>query len=145
MTAHPTRDELLCMAYVDDQLDAEARSEFAQRLAVEPELAREVTSLKRLELMARTAAPPEPIELEWQRIEAEPLQSASVTLGWVATVAGAIGLLVMCVVGIWNAHMDSWEKVVLSLFLGGLTLVFLTVARRRWRSRPFDPYTAVKR
>ncbi|MDF1798027.1 MAG: hypothetical protein P1V81_02535 [Planctomycetota bacterium] len=145
MTAHPTRDELLCMAFVDDQLDDESRREFALRLAAEPELAREVTALQRLDLMARTAAPPEPIELAWQRIEAEPLQSAGVTLGWVATVAGAIGLLAIALVGFWDARIDLWQKLVVSLFLGGLTLVFLTVARRRWRSRPFDPYTAVKR
>ena len=145
MADHPTRDELLCMAYVDDELDVEARREFETRLAVEPDLAREVTGLRRLELFARTAAPPEPAELEWRRLEAEPLQRSIVTLGWVATVVGALGLCGVLVAVVWSARMEPWQKLALSLFLGGLTLIFLAVARRRWRSRPFDPYTAVQR
>ena len=145
MADHPTRDELLCMAYVDDQLDAGARADFERRLADEPALAREVAALQRLELFARTAAPPEPVELAWRRLEAEPLQRTAVTLGWVATVAGALGLGAILVVLLWTARIPTWERVVLSLLVGGLTLVFLTVARRRWRSRPFDPYTAVRR
>ena len=145
MADHPTRDELLCMAYVDDQLDAEARREFESRLALEPELAREVTGLRRLELFARTSAPPEPAELEWRRLESEPLQRSVVALGWVATVAGALGLCVALLMALWSAGMEPWQKLALSMLIGGLTLVFLAVARRRWRSRPYDPYTAVQR
>ncbi len=145
MADHPSRDELLCMAYVDDELDAEARATFETRLASEPELAREVTSLRRLELFARTAAPPEPIELEWLRLEAEPLQRSLVTIGWVATVAGALGLCAVLLFALWSARIELWEKSCLSVLIAGLTIIFLTIVRRRWRSRPYDPYTAVQR
>ncbi len=145
MSDHPSRDELLCMAYVDDELDAEARAAFEARLPAEPELAREVTSLRRLELFARTAAPPEPIDLEWQRLEAEPLQRSLVTFGWVATVAGALGLCAILIFALWSARIELWEKTCVSILITGLTLVFLAIARRRWRSRPYDPYTAVQR
>ena len=66
-------------------------------------------------------------------------------LGWVATVAGALGLCVALLMALWSAGMEPWQKLALSMLIGGLTLVFLAVARRRWRSRPYDPYTAVQR
>ena len=50
---HPTRDELLVMAYVDDELAAEARSDFQARLANEPELVRQVAVYQKLEGLAR--------------------------------------------------------------------------------------------
>ena len=36
---HPQRDELLCMAYVDDELAPDARKELERRMAGEPALA----------------------------------------------------------------------------------------------------------
>ena len=60
---HPSRDELLAMAYVDDQLDPAAKAEFEGRLSREEALREEVTSLRRLDLIARTAAPPENIDI----------------------------------------------------------------------------------
>ena len=40
---HPSRDELLAMAYVDDELDPAERARFEARLADEPRLALRVS------------------------------------------------------------------------------------------------------
>lgn len=146
MTApHPSRDELLAMAFVDDQLDHEARAAFALRLQSEPELAREVAALQRLDLMAQHAAPAEPIDLAWQAIDSEPAQRAVLGFGWLILFAGILGMLAILVLNFAHADLPLWQKACLAGVFGGLSLIFFAILRRRLQSRPFDPYTAVKR
>jgi anti-sigma factor RsiW len=133
------------MAFVDDQLDHEARAAFQERLPHEPELVREVVALQRLALMAQEAAPPEPIDLAWQHIDHEPSQRAVLGMGWLLVFAGALGMLAILIVDLAYAELPLWQKASLGAVFGGLSLVFLAILRRRIQSRPFDPYTAVKR
>ena len=144
-SAHPSRDELLSMAYVDDQLDPQARNEFEKRLSHEQDLAAEVTALRRLEMIARTAAPPEAIDFAWKRIDERPTQKGINGIGWVATIVGFIGIAAIIIQLIAHAHLPLWERASVGLCIGGLTLIFISIARRRWRSRHSDPYTSVKR
>lgn len=142
---HPSRDELFAMAYVDDQLAADDRRAFEARLAKEPALAQEVAELQRLDLIARTAAPPEPIDLRWQAIDEDPLQQGTVSAGWLFATAGLLGMCVVLTFTLWNARIHLAAKVSVTALCVGTLLVFLAVLRRRIASRAFDPYTSVKR
>ena len=133
------------MAYVDDQLDPEAKQEFERRLSQEEPLRREVTALQRLDLIARTAAPPEHIDIAWKEVDEDPAQSSFISLGWIATIVGAFGVAATCIQLVTQARIPLWERASIICLVSGLTVLFLTIARRRWRTRHADPYTSVKR
>lgn len=142
----PTRDELLAMAYVDSELDREAREQFEGRLATDRALLREVSELKRLAVIARNSAPPEPMDHEWNRLEGELLHGGGSKLAYLLMLVGTLGI------GGWAIFMiladDELElvpKILLSCVLGGLAIAFLLTLRARLRTLPHDPYTEVKR
>ncbi len=141
----PTRDELLAMAYVDGELPDDARAEFERRLAAEPGLRREVVELQRLELLARSAAPREPMDHEWARLSREPLQRGALALGWILFLSAILGL------GTWGLVLLvlSGAPLALKLLLGALVaggaLLFLATLRARLRTLPCDPYTEIER
>jgi hypothetical protein len=141
----PTSDELLAMAYVDGELDAPARVAFEERLVREPRLAKEVTELRSLELLARHAAGPEPQDHEWNRITRSGAQRVLAPLAWTLIVLGALGLAGWCLWTELTCGLALVPKVgVLALTLGLFLLLALNV-RNRLRTLPFDPYTQVKR
>ena len=142
----PSENELRAMAYVDGELDREDARQFESELASDPALAREVAELKALEVVSRQMAPPEPMDYEWERLQADPLQRTGVGLGFGLLMLGAIGLALF---GIWNVAFHEELSVLVKCFsLGtilGLLLIFLTVLRGRLRTLPYDPYTKIKR
>ena len=145
MSAEPTRDQLLAMAYVDGELRADARAEFEGRLALEPALRREVSELSELELLARAAAPREPLEHEWAELASEPLQRATLGLGWTLTALGALGLVAF---GLWQLFVSAapslLKALLAALVVGGALLLAATV-RARLRTLHLDPYRKVQR
>jgi anti-sigma factor RsiW len=142
----PTRDQLLAMAFADGELDEAGRAELEERLRTSVELRRDVAEYKRLALIARQMAPPEPADLVWRELEREGLHRAGRSIGLTLVGAGVLGL-----VGWAGAALALAEGIplVLKLLLGavtlGLTALFLTVLRARLRTLPFDPYTEVRR
>ena len=141
----PTPDELLAMAYVDGELDADSLREFEERARVSPALCREVAQLKKLDLLARQQAPPEPMDHEWTRLAQDPLQRASLGLGWSLLVVAVLSGFAFAVYSLWTSEMELIGKTSLVALLVGLTLLFLHVLRGRLRTMPYDPYTEVKR
>lgn len=141
----PSREQLLAMAYVDGELDEAARAAFEKELATREDLRREVTQLKRLELLARRAAPPEPMDHEWKKLAAEPLHQGSTVLGFLALAIGAIGLAGWGVYSILASELELLPKVLFALLCGGGLVLFLVTLRGRLRTLPFDPYTEIER
>ena len=142
----PTSDQLAAMAYVDGELAPQACRELEARLASSPMLAREVAELQRLAVLARLAAPPEPMDSEWQRIRLDPLQRAALPLGWLTFGLGLAGL---ALVSLWLFLSDPAVPSALR-WLGGLAalglgVLFASVLRNRLRTLPFDPYRDVER
>jgi anti-sigma factor RsiW len=141
----PTRDELLAMAYVDGELSSAGRAELERRMAASAELRREVSALKELELLARAAAPREPIEHEWAALAREPLQRGTLGLGWILLVIGFLGLALL---GLWklcaSAAPLALKLLVAATILGGALLLGATL-RARLRTLPLDPYRKVQR
>jgi anti-sigma factor RsiW len=144
-TQEPTSDQLLAMAYVDHELGESERARFESRLALEPQLAREVMELKRLVLLSRTATPAEPIAHEWARLARSPLQR---TLRASATGLLWTGGLLALVFGMWELWTGEWS---LGLRLAGLLLVLGLLAswvaawRARRRTQAYDPYRSIQR
>jgi len=142
---HPSRDELLVMAYVDDELTREAREEVERRLSAEPELRRRVVEYRKLELLARQCAPPEPADYEWMELEEERLRRGGVGLGFGLLLVGGIGLLGWATWAIVRSELDLVGKLCCGALLGGFTLLLALKLRDRLRLLPYDPYTEVKR
>lgn len=141
----PTPDELLAMAYVDGEIAAEERARFEQRLAREPQLAREVTELRALELVARRAAPPEPMDHEWTRLARSRSQRSLWLAGWLALLAGLLGLLGW---SLWCLECSDWPlapKILLPLALAGAAVLLGAAVRARRRTMRYDPYRNVQR
>ena len=142
---HPTRDELLIMAYVDDELAAGARDDFQARLATEPELLRQVVEYQKLEILARQMAPPEPQDYEWERLTEAGWHKAGQGLGWILLFSGSIGLVGWMALLVYQADMPLAGKAGLGALLAGFTCLLLLRLRVRLRLLPYDPYTEVKR
>lgn len=143
---HPTRDELLAMAYVDGELTAEAQAEIEARLPREPELARAVARYQRIEVAARAIAPEEPADHEWERLRRDPVQRTGLGLGWTLFVLGAIAAAVWVALELYRAEDLGWPfKVAIGLVAAGALLLLGMTVRARLRTLPYDPYTEVKR
>ena len=142
---HPSRDELLVMAYVDDELTSEARAELEARLSSEPALALQVAEYQRLEVAARHCAPPEPADHEWRRMQDDDGRRALLGLGWVAMFAGGVGLVGWLSLQIYKSDLGRGGKWTMSLLLVGFTVLLLVKLRDRLRLLPYDPYTEVER
>jgi hypothetical protein len=143
---HPSRDELLVMAYVDDELAPEIRDEMNERLAREPELRRMVAEYQKLEVIARQCAPPEPADHEWDRLEGEVLRRGAFGLGFTLLFVGAVGLIGWATYGVAiSEEMSPIAKLLCGALLAGFMLLLLLKLRDRLRIIPFDPYTEVKR
>ena len=141
----PTRDELLAMAYADGELPAAERVAFEERMASESALRREVTELRKLELIARQVAPREPMDCEWEQIEKGLVHRAGLGVGFLALLLGAIGITAWIAWDLARSELGLVPKILVFLVLGGLLLLFLVVLRNRLRTLPYDPYTEVQR
>lgn len=141
----PSREQLQAMAYVDGELGPADRSAFEALLATRRDLQLEVTELRKLELLARSMAAPEPIDHEWKRISLDPLQRSSIGLGFAALSVGALGLAGWGGYELWASDMPLLPKLLLGALCSGALLLFLATLRGRLRTLPYDPYTEIER
>jgi anti-sigma factor RsiW len=144
-SAEPTREELLAMAYVDGELGERERREFEALLPGRPDLAREVTQLSRLAVIARQMAAPEPMDHEWRRLELDPLQRTGTTVALVLLFVGGVGLLGWLAFELYRSDLPLVPKLLLAALLAGSALLFLLMLRARLRTLPYDPYTEIQR
>jgi anti-sigma factor RsiW len=141
----PSRDELLAMAYVDGDLTAAARAEFEQRLGASPALRREVSALKELELMARAAAPKEPMDFEWEALARDPVQRGTLGLGWTLLLLGLLGAVGVGLFVVLTSGAPPLLKLLVLALLIGFALLLGATVRARLRTLPLDPYRKVQR
>ncbi len=141
----PTRDEMLAMAYVDGELNAETRVELDRRMAAEPTLACLVAHYQELDLLAREMAPPEPADHEWARLELDLVQRTGVGLGWILFVLGCLGLAATSVWSVATSEMPIWSKTLTLAVIGGFGLLLSTTVRARLAVFHCDPYRKVQR
>lgn len=143
--SEPSADELMAMAYADGELSGSARESFELRLAAEPDLGRAVADYRKLEIMARQMAPPEPADHEWTRLSSELGQRAGLRLSHGLILLGAVGLLGLAAVEWAQSDMEPVRKALMGALGLGIIVLAALVARARLRSLPFDPYRKIKR
>jgi len=141
----PTREQLLAMAYADGELDREAEREFERLLPQRRDLALEVAAQQRLAVMARQVLGPEPADYEWQRLAADPLQRASLGLGFGLAALAALALSAWALVAIFTSDLGLFPRLLLGGGLASFVLLFLATLRARLRTRAYDPYTEIQR
>jgi anti-sigma factor RsiW len=141
----PTEAELLAMAYVDGELAPADLASFEARLDREPALVREVAAQQRLAVLARAAAPREPIDREWAAIERSMITRAGIPASWSLLALGAAGLAVWCAWEVACAPIGTAPKLLTAAFVSGFLLLFLLALRARLRTKGLDPYDDVHR
>ena len=141
----PTRDELLAMAYVDGELEESAAREFEERLKTSSELTREIAELRRLAVLARQVAPPEPMDYEWEKLAKDPIQRSGLSLGWALLFVGVIGHMGWFLWALFSGDADTGLKIVTGALAAGALILFLIVLRQRLKTLPYDPYRDVQR
>jgi anti-sigma factor RsiW len=140
----PSERELLAMAFADGELSGARLAEFQRRLLAEPELAREVSELVKLDLLARQQAPPEPIDAEWARLAAEPRQRLLNRFGTLLFFGGATLFSLGYLLAAFTGRALLIRPGLFCLSLGFLLLLWAGI-RQRLRELPYDPYVHVKR
>jgi anti-sigma factor RsiW len=133
------------MAYADGELDDAGRREFEETMSSRPDLARELAQLQKLEVLARNAAGPEPMDVEWARLERDPIHRAGIGGGLMLLLVGAIAMTGWLSYAILTAEEGLLFKLIFgTLLIGGLMMLLATI-RARLRTIPYDPYTEIKR
>lgn len=143
--SQPTREQLLAMAYADGELDETARAEFEALMRDRPDLAREAAAAQRLLVLARAAASPEPMDHEWRRLAADPLQRASHWGGFALLALGLAAFLGWIAWSVAGAPPARLLELALGASALGALLLFLGALRARLRTLPYDPYRDIER
>lgn len=141
----PTTDELLAMAYADGELSPEALRAFEERLSHEARLRTLVADQQRIAVLAREAAPAEPLALASLIVEREGPQPFLASLG------RALLALAVAWIAVWlglTCFEGAWRPPIAGAALSA-TLGFALLALRAWRvrraTRHLDPYRDVRR
>lgn len=141
----PTTDELLAMAYADGELSAGARREFETRLAHEAPLRALVADQRRIAVLAREAAPPEPLELAALSFEKRVASALYLLGGRAFLLLGALWLLtwiaLASVEGAWRPPLAGAAL----LAAAGVGLLLLRARATRRATLHLDPYRDVRR
>lgn len=141
----PTREELSAMAYADGELSGTEREEFERLLGERADLRERVARARRLDVLARASAGPEPMDLEWRALDAEPLHRASLGLGLTLVLAGlalgAFGLLYF----LWTSPLPKAVPLGAAAVLAGMAVLGFRAVRARLRTRALDPYSEIRR
>ncbi len=141
----PTREELLAMAYADGELPPEEAREFERLLESRADLRTDVARARRLAVLARQAAGPEPMDAEWARLALDPVQRVGLGLGWTLLAGAAAFGFGWGVFAVWTSSLAWFAKLALSAAAFGVATLFATALRARLRTRAFDPYTEIRR
>ena len=141
----PTADELRAMAYADGELTATERKQFEALLETRTDLRLEVARARRLELLARQAAGPEPMDHEWRALGTDATHRATLGLGWTLVGGGALLLAAVGLWELWTSEASLLVKSAVSAVTAGFALLLGGSVRARLATRPHDPYTEIRR
>ncbi len=141
----PTTDELLAMAYADGELAPEARATFEARLVVEPRLRALVVDQQQIAVLARDAAPPEPLELERLHVERSVPQAFLGAFGRLLLGLGILYALVSLTLSTCNANLRLPLAGAAVFLLAGFGALALRAHRIRSATQHLDPYRNVQR
>ncbi|MEE2886545.1 MAG: hypothetical protein VX951_03850 [Planctomycetota bacterium] len=141
-----TQRQMQLMAYVDDEMPAQERTEFEQQLAQDSDLAAEVAEFRRLEDITKALQLAEPSDHEIHRFWESFYNRSEWRLGWILFTAG------LAVLGAWglsellgNPDLHAIAKLAIVAALFGSAILFWNVLRIKLRTHRLDRYRGVIR
>jgi predicted anti-sigma-YlaC factor YlaD len=148
MTCRDQKD--LMMAYLDNELDDERRRAFEEHLAFCSACAKELGEFKQLKRMTDALAFVEPEDRVWDEYWSGVYNRIERGTGWILFSVAAIALLIYggfeLIEGIIEDRtVGVLAKVGLLALLGGLAILFVSVARERVYFWSRDRYKDVRR
>ena len=85
-----TQSQMRLMAYIDDEMSAQERTDFERQLAEDADLASEVAEMQCLETLTRSMELAEPTDHEVRRFWASFYNRGEWQLGWALMCVGAV-------------------------------------------------------
>jgi predicted anti-sigma-YlaC factor YlaD len=148
MTCQDHKD--LMMAYLDDELDDEHRRAFEEHLASCPECTKDWAAFKKLKEITDGVALVEPEDRVWEQYWSHVYNRFERGTGWILFSVAAIALLMYggfeLIEGIIEDRtVGVLMKVGLLALIGGLAILFVSVARERVYFWGRDRYKDVRR
>jgi anti-sigma factor RsiW len=141
----PSADELFAMAYADGELSSAARADFERRLAREPALTRLVAEQQRFNVLARSVAPPEPQDFEWERLRASGLGRVQQGSSWAVVGLCALGIVSTLAFLVVASELHWLARVGVAALAFCFALAFATTLRAQLKLRAYDPYREIQR
>lgn len=143
--APPTADQLLIMAYVDGELSPAERARVDERCAREPELRAELAGQRRVAVLARELAPREPEDHEWERIARAPLGRVQRFALWTLVLGVPVLSIALLETYCWSRGTSALVRYGVTALVAMFVAAVVTAVVSRLRTRPYDPYTGVRR
>lgn len=141
----PEADQMLAMAFADGELRGAQLAEFSERVAKEPDLARVVGEFRKLELLARQVAPPEPRDFVWREHSTGMFHKNMLAASFLALIlAGCVVVVHFCAEA-FQVRPPVPLATAGVLGFAGLGLLLLESWRWRRAERDHDPYLHVQR
>ena len=141
-----TPDQQKLMAYVDDEMSPQERTEFEKRLADDPELAAESAGFQCLADITKSMTLAEPTDHEMRRFWENFYNRSEWQIGWLLLVAGLSVLAGFGVYELWFAAGIHWVvKAASFCALCGGGILFGNTLRLKMRTTRFDRYRGVMR
>ena len=141
-----TQRQMQLMAYIDDEMPAQERTEFEQQLVLDSKLAAEVAEFRRLEDITKALQLAEPSDHEIHRFWESFYNRSEWRLGWILFV---VGLAVLSGWGLFellgNPDLPAIAKVAIVAALFGSSILFWNVLRIKLRTHRLDRYRGVIR
>jgi len=136
----------LISAYVDDELDEEARADVEGHMGTCAACAAEMQALLRLRKEMGQMVLREPPQVVWDEYPACVATRAWRNIGWVCVVGGTAAAVVIGVVAFaCDPEVPALAKGIVGLMGVGLLSLLLSVAKQRCREAKTDPYTRILR
>ena len=149
-TADRERFQTLMMGALDGELNAEEQKEFDSMLAADKNLQKEFTKYKKLKEATSTMKLKSPTPEVWDRYWGDVYNRFERGIGWSLFSVGAAILFTFFGFKIIEAVINDPSlafiaKVGILLTIGGLAVLFVSVAREKFFTRKHDPYKEIQR
>lgn len=136
--------------YLDGELDAEERVAFERELTRDPDLARELESMRAMKEVTSSVKLTEFPDYVWERYWDGTYNRLERRLGWILFSVGAMvllaGALYEAVLAlIVHPSEPLWVRIAIGAVCGGVAILFVSVLRERLFMLKRDPYREVKR
>ena len=142
---HPTRDELLAMAYVDDEMTQAERREFEQLLTRDAKLAAEVAEFRCLADLTRAVQVAEPADHEIRRFWEGFYNRSEWQLGWGLLIFGSLIAGGYGIYRLLAGDLPVVIKLASVTALAGAAMLFFSTLRQKLRTQRLDRYRGVLR